>query len=169
MRRGSTACAIQETRETTSAVGAHRQPRSCGDVDEAVAAGAKALLDTARSPLKQGRHTWPQVLVDVDIQAPMTRDLRPGGGIMSVRRTPRPCPDERRERLTPRIWTADRRRLRLGDESDGTGSGPLRLLEGLAWTGVKDSGRGCSLSRVGYETLTRPKSFHLRTVTPASS
>ncbi len=33
----------------------------------------------------------------------------------------------------------------------------------LAWTGVKDSGRGCSLSHVGYEQLTRPKSFHLRT------
>jgi hypothetical protein len=28
---------------------------------------------------------------------------------------------------------------------------------------VKDSGRGCTLSRVGYESLTRPKSFHLRT------
>ena len=33
----------------------------------------------------------------------------------------------------------------------------------LAWTEVKDSGRGCSLSHVGYEQLTRPKSFHLRT------
>jgi len=33
----------------------------------------------------------------------------------------------------------------------------------LAWTGVKDSGRGCTLGRVGYEPLTRPKSFHLRT------
>jgi len=32
----------------------------------------------------------------------------------------------------------------------------------LAWTGVKNSGRGCTLSRVGYEQLTRPKSFHLR-------
>ena len=32
----------------------------------------------------------------------------------------------------------------------------------LAWTGVKQSGRGCSLSQVGYETLTRPKSFHLK-------
>ena len=27
----------------------------------------------------------------------------------------------------------------------------------LAWTGVKDSGRGCTLSRVGYEQLTRPE------------
>ncbi len=35
----------------------------------------------------------------------------------------------------------------------------------LAWVGVKDSGRGCTLSRVGYEHLTRPKSFHLRTRT----
>jgi len=33
----------------------------------------------------------------------------------------------------------------------------------LAWTGVKDSGRGISLSVLGYDVLTRPKSFHLRT------
>ena len=32
----------------------------------------------------------------------------------------------------------------------------------LAWTGVKNTGRGATLSKVGYETLTRPKSFHLR-------
>ena len=35
----------------------------------------------------------------------------------------------------------------------------------LAWVGIKDSGRGCTLSVVGYEHLTRPKSFHLRTKT----
>ena len=34
----------------------------------------------------------------------------------------------------------------------------------LAWTGVKMSGRGCSLSRLGYESLTRPKSFHIKTL-----
>ena len=38
------------------------------------------------------------------------------------------------------------------------------LDPGLAWTGVKDTGRGATLSRVGYESLTRPKSFHLREV-----
>ena len=32
----------------------------------------------------------------------------------------------------------------------------------LAWTGVKDTGRGASLSRLAYESLTRPKSYHLR-------
>lgn len=33
----------------------------------------------------------------------------------------------------------------------------------LAWTGVKNSGRGCTLSSIGYESLTRPKSFHIKT------
>jgi len=33
----------------------------------------------------------------------------------------------------------------------------------LAWTGVKESGRGCALSTLAYQHLTRPKSFHLRT------
>lgn len=32
----------------------------------------------------------------------------------------------------------------------------------LAWTGVKNSGRGCTLSSIGYEHLTRPKSFHIK-------
>ena len=36
---------------------------------------------------------------------------------------------------------------------------------GLAWTGVKDTGRGASLSEVGFQLLTQPKSYHLRTAT----
>ncbi len=35
----------------------------------------------------------------------------------------------------------------------------------LAWTGVKNTGHGCTLSVLGYEAFTRPKSFHLRLVT----
>ena len=43
---------------------------------------------------------------------------------------------------------------------------PLDYLDpALTWTGVKDTGRGATLSRVGYEALTRPKSYHLRTRT----
>lgn len=34
----------------------------------------------------------------------------------------------------------------------------------LAWTGVKQSGRGVSLSKLGYESLTQAKSFHLRSL-----
>ncbi|MBL8268603.1 aldehyde dehydrogenase family protein, partial [Steroidobacter sp.] len=32
----------------------------------------------------------------------------------------------------------------------------------LAWTGVKDTGRGITLSTLGYHQLTRVKSFHLK-------
>ena len=39
---------------------------------------------------------------------------------------------------------------------------PDYLDPALAWTGVKNSGRGCTLSRLGFEQLTRPKSYHLR-------
>lgn len=34
----------------------------------------------------------------------------------------------------------------------------------LAWSGVKDSGHGCSLSGLGYAALTRPKSCYFKTV-----
>jgi acyl-CoA reductase-like NAD-dependent aldehyde dehydrogenase len=36
------------------------------------------------------------------------------------------------------------------------------LDPGLAWTGVKETGYGASLSSLGYGPLTRPKSYHLR-------
>ena len=40
----------------------------------------------------------------------------------------------------------------------------LPLEEGsLAWTGVKHSGQGCTFSSVGFEQVTRPKSFHFKT------
>jgi len=71
--------------------------------------------------------------------------------------------------LTAAIWTHDEQAaLALGDRIE-TGTVFMNRCDyldpGLAWTGVKDSGRGCTLSRLGYEQLTRPKSFHLRTKT----
>ena len=69
--------------------------------------------------------------------------------------------------LTAAIWTA-RRGGGAGDRRPACETGTWfmnrcdYLDPALAWTGVKDSGRGCTLSAVGYEHLTRPKSFHLR-------
>jgi acyl-CoA reductase-like NAD-dependent aldehyde dehydrogenase len=34
----------------------------------------------------------------------------------------------------------------------------------LAWTGVKNTGRGCTLSSLGFGALTRPKSYHIKTI-----
>jgi acyl-CoA reductase-like NAD-dependent aldehyde dehydrogenase len=71
--------------------------------------------------------------------------------------------------LTASVWTADEQAaIRIGERID-TGTWFMNRCDyldpALAWTGVKDSGRGCTLSVVGYEHLTRPKSFHLRTRT----
>jgi acyl-CoA reductase-like NAD-dependent aldehyde dehydrogenase len=68
--------------------------------------------------------------------------------------------------LTAAIWTRDEgAAIRIGDRIE-TGTWFMNRCDyldpALAWTGVKDSGRGCSLSRLQYEHLTRPKSFHLR-------
>ena len=32
----------------------------------------------------------------------------------------------------------------------------------LPWVGIKDSGKGCTLSELGIQQLTRPKSYHLK-------
>jgi acyl-CoA reductase-like NAD-dependent aldehyde dehydrogenase len=69
--------------------------------------------------------------------------------------------------LTASVWTRDLdAAVSLGGRVE-TGTWFMNRCDyldpALAWTGVKDSGRGCTLSRVGYESLTRPKSFHLRT------
>ena len=69
--------------------------------------------------------------------------------------------------LTASLWTADRARAeRIGREIE-TGTVFMNRCDyldpALCWTGCKDTGRGASLSVLGYHGLTRPKSFHLRT------
>jgi acyl-CoA reductase-like NAD-dependent aldehyde dehydrogenase len=68
--------------------------------------------------------------------------------------------------LTASIWAADAdAALRIGERVE-TGTWFMNRCDyldpALAWTGVKDSGRGCTLSKLGLETFNRPKPFHLR-------
>jgi acyl-CoA reductase-like NAD-dependent aldehyde dehydrogenase len=70
--------------------------------------------------------------------------------------------------LTAAVWTRDEEAAaRIGDHLE-TGTVFMNRCDyldpALAWTGVKSSGRGVALSRLAYEHLTRPKSFHLRRV-----
>lgn len=69
--------------------------------------------------------------------------------------------------LTASIWTRDADAAEAIGGRIETGTCFMNRCDyldpELAWVGVKDSGRGCTLSVVGYEHLTRPKSFHLRT------
>jgi acyl-CoA reductase-like NAD-dependent aldehyde dehydrogenase len=71
--------------------------------------------------------------------------------------------------LTAAIWTRDQdRAVRIGSRIE-TGTFFMNRCDyldpALPWTGVKDSGKGTSLSRYGFLSLTRRKSFHLRTQT----
>jgi acyl-CoA reductase-like NAD-dependent aldehyde dehydrogenase len=141
----------------------------------AVQAGARALIDEARFPASKRDTPYlaPQVLVDVRQDMPIMQE-ETFGPVVSIARVHsdeeaiRQMNDSRYG-LTASVWTADEQAaIRIGERID-TGTWFMNRCDyldpALAWTGVKDSGRGCTLSVVGYEHLTRPKSFHLRTRT----
>jgi acyl-CoA reductase-like NAD-dependent aldehyde dehydrogenase len=141
-------------------------------IAEAVAMGAKALIDPASFPADAAGTAYlaPQVLIDVTHQMSVMRDesFGPVVGIMSVAGDEQAIAlmNDSEFGLTASIWTSDLEAAkRIGDEIQ-TGTVFMNRCDALdpalAWTGVKNTGRGATLSRVGYETLTRPKSFHLR-------
>jgi acyl-CoA reductase-like NAD-dependent aldehyde dehydrogenase len=135
---------------------------------EAIGKGARGLL-----PMKDKEGTPylpPQVLVDVDHGMTLMREetFGPAVGIMPVQSDEEAVRlmNDSRYGLTASIWTADAlAALSIGERVD-TGTWFMNRCDyldpALAWTGVKDSGRGCTLSRLGLESFTRPKSFHLR-------
>jgi acyl-CoA reductase-like NAD-dependent aldehyde dehydrogenase len=144
-------------------------------VRDALARGASQLIDeTLFAASAPGTpYLAPQVLVGVDHSMPLMREetFGPAVGIMKV------ASDEEAVRLmndsefglTAAIFSADAARAEaLGDALE-TGTVFLNRCDyldpALAWTGVKNSGRGCTLSRVGFEQLTRPKSYHFRVTT----
>jgi acyl-CoA reductase-like NAD-dependent aldehyde dehydrogenase len=141
-------------------------------IREAVGKGAKALIDPQSFPAdKEGTaYLAPQVLVDVNhgMQVMTEESFGPVVGIMPVDSDDEAVRlmNDSRYGLTASIWTADAAAaVRIGGEID-TGTCFMNRCDyldpALAWTGVKDSGRGCTLSRLGLEAFTRPKSFHLR-------
>jgi len=73
--------------------------------------------------------------------------------------------------LTASLWTKDIDSARAIAPRIETGTVFLNRCDyldpSLAWTGVKNSGRGCTLSALGYEQLTRPKSYHFKLPTEA--
>jgi len=142
-----------------------------GQVQEALHQGARRLIDPRDFPAdaEGSPYVAPQVLIGVDHRmCVMTEEtFGPVVGIMPVQGDDEAIAlmNDSRYGLTASVWTTDvDAAIRIGDHVD-TGTCYLNRCDyldpALAWTGVKDSGRGCSLSRLGYEALTRPKSFHL--------
>ncbi|MFY0989858.1 aldehyde dehydrogenase family protein [Halomonas sp. C05BenzN] len=143
-----------------------------GQVEEAVAAGARAWVDPGDYPLSTPGSAYlaPQLLTGVDhsMRVMTEESFGPVVGVMPVADDDEAVAlmNDSAFGLTAAVFTRDiaageaiARRLEAGTVFTNRCD---YLDPELAWTGIKQSGRGCTLSRLGYETLTRPKSFHLK-------
>jgi len=70
--------------------------------------------------------------------------------------------------LTASVWTSDKEFAQSMGTKIETGTFFMNRCDyldpGLAWTGVKDTGIGVTLSVLGFDHLIRAKSYHLRSV-----
>lgn len=138
---------------------------------EALRKGATAHInmkvdkDVAGSP-----YLAPEVLTNVDHQMSVMREesFGPIVGIMKVRNDEEAVAlmNDSPYGLTASIWTTDTEHaVAIGDRVE-TGTIFMNRCDyldpALVWTGVKDTGKGAALSAIGYDNLTRPKSYHLR-------
>ena len=143
-------------------------------IAEALAAGARTLVDESRFPASRPGTPYlaPQLLVNVHhgMRLMSEETFGPVAGIVKVSDDEQAIEgmNDSRYGLTASVWTRDEAAaLAIGRRVE-TGTFFMNRCDyldpALAWAGIKDSGRGCTLSRIGYEQLTRPKSYHLRNV-----
>ena len=140
---------------------------------EAIQQGARALIDARRFPADRpgSPYLMPQVLVDVDhrMRVMTEESFGPVVGIMRVHSDTEALSlmNDSIYGLTASIWTRDAGVAQQLGARIATGTVFMNRCDyldpALAWSGVKESGIGCTLSAMGYEQLTRPKSFHFRT------
>ncbi len=141
-----------------------------GQVKDAVRRGAKLLLGGRRVPGEKGNFFPPTLLADVPNGAAVMQE-ESFGPVLPVARVK----DDRealarmadtRYGLTASVWTRSRARAeRFARELEAGTIFQNRcdfLDPALPWTGYKDSGLGCTLSRHGFAPLTRLKSLHFR-------
>jgi acyl-CoA reductase-like NAD-dependent aldehyde dehydrogenase len=143
-------------------------------VDEAVSAGARNMIDHSHfeKASKDSPYVAPALLTQVDQRMRIMNDecFGPVVGIMPVDSDEQAVAlmNDSPYGLTAAAFTQDEEAaLHIGRQVRAGTFFMNRcdyLDPALAWTGVKNSGRGVSLSSVGYEQLTQAKSFHLRSV-----
>ncbi|KAG2049181.1 ALDH-like protein [Suillus hirtellus] len=141
-------------------------------VSSAVQTGAKALIPENLYPKAEPGTAFvaPQVLVDVNHTMDVMKEetFGPVIGIQKVSSDAEAIElmNDSEYGLTASIWTKS-----LDDFStlaDQVQAGTIFLNRcdsldpALAWTGIKNSGRGVSLSKFGYDQLTRAKSINMR-------
>ena len=142
-------------------------------IKSALRGGAKAHVDAKSFVMDKTGTAYmaPQVLTGVNHQmSVMTEEsFGPVVGIMKVAGDAEAVSlmNDSDYGLTAALWTQDAGAAqKIGDEL-ATGTVFMNRCDyldpALAWTGGKNTGRGITLSALGYEAMTRPKSYHLRT------
>ncbi len=141
---------------------------------EALADGAVAMIDESLFPEDDGgTYLMPQILTNVTNKMRVMQDesFGPVVGIMKVSSDEEAIKlmNDSEFGLTCSLWTADAERAAtIGAELE-TGTVFMNRADyldpGLCWTGCKNTGRGGALSVIGFQNLTRPKSYHLKKVT----
>jgi acyl-CoA reductase-like NAD-dependent aldehyde dehydrogenase len=139
---------------------------------EAIAKGARAHIEARAFPANAPGTAYlaPQVLSGVDhsMRVMMEESFGPIVGVMKVAGDEEALAlmNDSPYGLTASLWTRDgeaAERLAGRIETGTVFMNRCDYLDpALAWTGVKDTGRGASLSQLGYHALTRPKSYYLR-------
>jgi len=143
-------------------------------IADAIAEGATPLIDPDLFPQDDGgAYLAPQILVNVNHEMRVMREesFGPVVGIMKVRDDEEAIAamNDCDFGLTCSLWTQDSERAaRIGARLQ-TGTVYQNRCDyldpALCWTGCKDTGRGTSLSVLGFHSVTRPKSYHLKKVT----
>ncbi|OUS35004.1 aldehyde dehydrogenase ['Osedax' symbiont bacterium Rs2_46_30_T18] len=143
-------------------------------ITEAVAAGAVCHIDESLFPMSEQGSAYmaPQLLSNCDHSMRIMTE-ESFGPVVAVHKVSSDqqaidLMNDSEFGLTASIFTADiETGVALGEQLQ-TGTFFINRCDyldpALAWTGVKNSGRGCTLSSMGYEQLTRPKSFHIKTL-----
>ena len=145
-----------------------------GQIADAIAEGATPLIDPALFAADDGgAYLAPQILVDVNHEMRVMREesFGPVVGIMPVTDDAHAIAmmNDCDYGLTASLWTRDpARAARVGRQLE-TGTVYMNRCDyldpALCWTGCKDTGRGAALSPLGFQSVTRPKSYHLKKVT----
>jgi acyl-CoA reductase-like NAD-dependent aldehyde dehydrogenase len=141
-------------------------------VSAAISAGARALVDESHFAAAEigTAYMGPTVLVDVNHSMDIMREesFGPVIGIMSVRDDAEAISlmNDSPYGLTASIWTQDITAAKAIGHNLETGTCFMNRCDyvdpTLVWAGVKDTGSGTALSRLGFGPYTRPKSFHLK-------
>ena len=141
-------------------------------IKAAIDQGAKPLIDARLFPKDTGKDAYlaPQILVDVthDMGVMQDESFGPVVGIMKVKDDQEAIRlmNDSAYGLTVSLWTQDETRAANIAAQLETGTVFMNRADyldpALCWTGCKDTGRGGSLSSIGYHNLTRAKSYHFK-------